>query len=304
MKKFAVAATIAAGVLTLSACSSDSEENSKAVVETKSGEVTKEEFYEALKDQNGEAVLQQLVMEEVLSDNYEVTKEEVNKELENMKEQYGEQFDMILQQNNFKSEEDFKDMLRLSLLQEKAAMEDVEVSEEEMKDHYNKMKTQVQASHILVDNEDTAKKVKQQLEDGADFKKLAEKFSTDKASLENGGDLGFFGPGEMTAKFEDAAYALEEGEISEPIKTEFGFHIIKKTGEKKAEDVGSFEEEKDTIKRQLASKKIDQTKLQAKMDKMMENANIKVKDEDFKGLFDKPEQPAQGDSGSKEDAQG
>ncbi|WP_028781955.1 peptidylprolyl isomerase [Thalassobacillus devorans] len=304
MNKFAVAATLAAGVLTLSACSSDSKDTSEAVVETKSGEVTKEEFYEALKDQNGEAVLQQLVMKEVLSDNYEVTEKEVNKELENMKEKYGKQFDMILKQNNFKSEEDFKDMLRLSLLQEKAAMEDVEISEKEMKDYYEKMKTQVKASHILVDNKDTAKKVKQQLEDGADFQELAKKFSTDKASLKNGGDLGFFGPGEMTAKFEDAAYALEKGEISEPIKTEFGYHIIKKTGEKKAEDVGSFEEEKDTIKRQLASKKIDQTKLQAKMDKMIENANIKVKDEQFKGLFDKPEQPAQGDSGSKEDAKG
>ncbi|WP_085506884.1 peptidylprolyl isomerase [Thalassobacillus devorans] len=294
MKKFAVAATLAAGVLTLSACSSDAEDNSEVVVETSGGDITKEQFYEALKDQNGEAVLQQLVMSEVLSANYEVSEEEVDKELEQMKEQYGDQFEMILQQNNFKDEEDFKDTLRLSLLQEKAAMEDVEVAEDEMQAYYDKMKTEVEASHILVEDEETAKDIKKQLDDGADFAELAKEHSTDPGSGEKGGELGFFSTGEMTAKFEDAAYDLEVGEISEPIETEFGFHIIKKTDEREAEDVGSFEEEKDTIKRQLASEKVDQQELQAKMDKMMEDAEIDVKLDEFEGLFDKPEQPAEG----------
>ncbi|MFD1017751.1 peptidylprolyl isomerase [Thalassobacillus hwangdonensis] len=298
MKKFAIAATVAAGVLTLSACSSDAEKDSEAVVETKAGDVTKEEFYQEMMNKHGEQVLQEMVLTEVLSENYEVTDKEVNKEVDQLKEQYGEQFPMLLQQNGFKDEEDFKKTIRLSLLQEKAATEGVEISEEEMKQYYERMKTEVRASHILVEDEETAKEVAQKIEDGGDFAKLAEEYGTD-GTAQQGGDLDFFGPGQMTAKFEEAAYALEKGEVSEPIETEFGWHIIKKTDERKIEDVGSYEEEKEEIERTLTSQKVDQAKVQEKIDKMMDEAEIDVKIEQFEDLFDKPAQNAgQSEDGS------
>ncbi|MBM7554129.1 peptidylprolyl isomerase [Thalassobacillus pellis] len=292
MKKFVIAATIAAGALTMSACSSNGD--SEVVVETKSGDVTKEEFYEALKNKYGEGILQQLVMKEVLSGKYEVSDEAVQKEVDKLKEQYGDQFEMVLQQSGFKDVEDFKETIRLSLLQEKAAMEDMDISEKEMKDYYEKMKTEVKASHILVKDKETAQKVMEELENGAEFSELAKEYSTDTATAKKGGDLGFFSAGEMTPKFENAAYALKKGEVSEPVKTEFGYHIIKKTDERKAEDVGSFEEEKDDIKRQIVSKKIDQQKLQKKMDKLMKEAEIDVKIEEYKNLFEQKKQPAEG----------
>jgi len=85
--------------------------------------------------------------------------------------------------------------------------------------------SEVRASHILVDDEKTAKKIKADIDAGADFKKLAKKHSK-CPSGEQGGDLGFFGKGQMVKEFEDAAFSLAVGVVSQPVKTEFGYHLI------------------------------------------------------------------------------
>ncbi|MBN9655858.1 peptidylprolyl isomerase [Halobacillus sp. GSS1] len=291
MKKIAITAALAASVFTLSACSSNADE-SEAVVETNGGEVTKEEFYQELKSQYGEQVLQTLVMKEVLANNYEVSDEEVNKELDTIKEQYGDNFENILQQNGFADEEAFKETIRMSLLQEKAASEGIEISAEEMKNYYDRMKTEVQASHILVSDEETAKEVKEKIDNGEDFGELAAEYSSD-GSAQQGGKLGWFGPGEMVAEFEDKAYELEPGEISEPVQSQFGYHIIKVTDKRDKEDIKPYEEMKDEIKRTLTSQKVDQAELQKKMDELMQNSEIDVKLEEFEGLFDKEEAPVE-----------
>ncbi|ELK47654.1 peptidylprolyl isomerase [Halobacillus sp. ACCC02827] len=287
MKKIVISAALAASVLTLSACSSDADE-SEAVVKTKDGEVTKEEFYQELQNQAGEQVLNQLVLEEVLKSNYEVSDEEVDKELQKIKDQTGDQFEDLLKQSNIKDEDEFKETLRLSLLQEKAATEDIEVKEEEVKEYYDRMKTELQASHILVEDEETAKEVEQKLADGGDFAELAKEYSTD-TSAESGGELGWFGPGQMVEEFEDAAYGLEKGEVSDPVQTSYGFHIIKLTDTREVEDVGSYEDEKAEIERTLKSSKLDQAAIQEKMDQIIEDANPDVKIDQFKDLFDKEE---------------
>lgn len=84
---------------------------------------------------------------------------------------------------------------------------------------------QVKASHILVEGEETAKKLKAELDAGADFAKTAKKHSL-CPSGKSGGDLGFFGRGQMVKEFDDAAFALSVGVVSKPIKTEFGYHLI------------------------------------------------------------------------------
>ena len=91
--------------------------------------------------------------------------------------------------------------------------------------------TQVRASHILVDNKDKAQNIKQQLDNGKDFKQLA-KEASDCPSSEKGGDLGFFSKGDMVKPFERKVFSMDVGDVSKPVKTEFGFHIIKKTDEK------------------------------------------------------------------------
>ncbi len=87
----------------------------------------------------------------------------------------------------------------------------------------------VRASHILVDKLKLAQEIREDLYDGADFGKLAQKYSTCSSS-KKGGDLGIFGRGDMVPEFERAVYKLKVGEISDPIKTQFGYHIIKRTG--------------------------------------------------------------------------
>ncbi|MFC7320176.1 peptidylprolyl isomerase [Halobacillus campisalis] len=286
MRKRIVTTLLAAGILTLSACSSEGD--SEAVVETSGGEITKEEFYEELKKTSGEQVLQQLVMNEVLGENYEISDEEVEKELEGLKEQYGDQFDMVLQQSGFADEDEFKETIRLSLLQEQAAAENVDITEEEMKAYYERMKNEVEASHILVEDEETANEVKDKLDNGESFEDLASEYSTD-GSAEQGGELGFFGPGAMDPDFEDAAYGLEVDQVSDPVQTQFGYHIIKVTDKREVEDVESYEDSKDEIKRTLVSQKVDQEELQAQLDQLMEEAEIDVKIEEYEDLFEQPE---------------
>jgi parvulin-like peptidyl-prolyl isomerase len=91
------------------------------------------------------------------------------------------------------------------------------------------MSTKVKASHILVEKQSQALKVLEELKAGADFRELAKKYST-CPSGKKGGDLGQFGRGQMAREFEQAAFALKTGQVSEPVKTQFGYHIIKRTG--------------------------------------------------------------------------
>ena len=94
------------------------------------------------------------------------------------------------------------------------------------------MAEEVRARHILVDNEEHAKQVKLELErSDKSFAEMAEEKSEGPSS-KDGGDLGFFSRGEMVPPFEKKAFNMDTGEVSEPVKTEFGWHLIKKEDER------------------------------------------------------------------------
>lgn len=297
MKKLAFAAIITAGTLTLAACTNN-EADSEVVVESEAGDITKEDFYEKLKSRNGEAILEEMITIKVLENNYEVTEEDVNAEIQSMKDTYGDQYDSIIEQN-FGSEDELREIIRISLLQEAAIAEDIEITEEDLEEEYNRQNTEIEAQHILVADEDTANEVKQKLDEGEDFAELAKEYSTD-GSAEDGGDLGYFSTGEMVPEFEEAAYNMEVDEISGPVQSQFGFHIIKVNDIRdKEESIGKFEDVKEDLRRELLTKRMDVTKVQEKMDSLIEDAKVDIKIDEFKDLLEKPETEDQGSEEAK-----
>lgn len=110
---------------------------------------------------------------------------------------------------------------------------------------------EVNADHILVKTEAEAKAIRERVVKGEDFNKLAAELSIDPSAKENKGNLGFFARGAMVAEFETAAFNMKPGEISQPIKTEYGYHIIKVLEKKSA----VYEDVKDSIVEQLTNEK-------------------------------------------------
>ncbi|HAM53642.1 MAG TPA: hypothetical protein DCP92_24220 [Nitrospiraceae bacterium] len=140
-------------------------------------------------------------------------------------------------------------------------MEDkAKVSDKEVKDYYDAHKSEfaangkVRASHILVKTEDEANKIYDQLRKGGDFAKIAREKSIDTASAKNGGDLGFFSRGQMVPEFEKVAFTLKKGEVSRPVKTPYGYHIIKVT-DKQEGTVMDFDKVKDILTQKMTAEK-------------------------------------------------
>jgi foldase protein PrsA len=90
------------------------------------------------------------------------------------------------------------------------------------------MANKIKCSHILVQKQSEALAILERLKKGESFANLASALSIDKGSGKRGGDLGYFGRGMMVKPFEETAFKLEKGQMSEPVKTEFGYHIIKR----------------------------------------------------------------------------
>jgi peptidyl-prolyl cis-trans isomerase C len=137
-----------------------------------------------------------------------------------------------------------------------------------------KPEQEVHARHILVATEAEAKDVAERLKQGEDFAALAKEKSKDAGA--EGGDLGFFTRGQMLKPFEDAAFALDVGEISEPVQTQFGWHIIK-VEEKRDQQLPSFDQVKEAIISQLV-----QAKVQEVVTGLRDAAKIEVVDPELK----------------------
>jgi peptidyl-prolyl cis-trans isomerase C len=162
----------------------------------------------------------------------------------------------------------------------------IKISNKEMKKYYDDntelfMKDdQVRARHILVNSEEEASEIINKLSEGASFQVLARENSIDPGSKNNGGDLGWFAKGQMVAPFENAAFSLKKGEYTKmPVKTQFGFHIIKVEDTKEPEEV-SFEEAKEEIEMYLK-----QTAQKEALDKLITEAETSIQVEDFSEQF-------------------
>lgn len=133
-------------------------------------------------------------------------------------EQSAAWFRAMEEQSGF-TEQDFRRLLETSLYREKLA--------EAIGSTVPTMTEQIRARHILLATREEAEKALSRLKNGEDFATLAQELSTDTATKDQGGDLGWFPRGKMVAEFEEAAFALQPGQISEIVESQFGFHIIK-----------------------------------------------------------------------------
>jgi len=173
---------------------------------------------------------------------------------------------LLFQEAKKKGIENSKDVKRLLkkveeeiIIQEfldKEISDRVEVTDAEIEKYYGENKNnymepvKIKASHILVDSEILATKIIGDIKEGADFAELAKEYSLDIPTKAKGGDLGYFDKGTLLAEFEEACDRLGVGEISEVVKTDLGYHVIKILDKKEAE-LKTLEDVKDDIKREL-----------------------------------------------------
>ncbi len=140
--------------------------------------------------------------------------------------------------------------------------------------------TELKARHILVETQDKAKEIVEEIAHGADFAAMALKHSKDPGSRENGGSLGYFARGQMVPQFEEVAFRLEKGDVSQPVQTQFGWHIIK-VDDKRARKVPEFDTVKGQVKAALVHKRA-----QAIVQKLRETARIDYVDPSIKAQIE------------------
>ncbi|MBF1299875.1 MAG: peptidylprolyl isomerase [Parvimonas sp.] len=204
-----------------------------------------------------------------------VTEEEVNESLSKVKEQLGDKFNEELEKAKLTEDElkyKIEDNLYSSKFQtwfaENYAPTDEEVAEKYKGSDFDG--PQINASHILVETEEDAKKVKSRLDAGEKFEDVATEVSKDPSVKNNKGVLGTFTKGIMVQEFYDAAVKLKVGEISEPVKTKFGYHIIKLN--EIVEDYSQFTDES----KKLISQKLKQKILSEKFKTEFESIQKEV----------------------------
>ncbi len=240
---------------------------SEVVAKVGSESLTRDDLYTFFVEQNGEAALDTLITKNLINQEVEkekilITSEEIDEELQDLITSYGgeETFEQQLATSGL-TQDDIKEDIKVNLQIEKMLQPQIEITEEEMQTYFDENKDsfaqtkQVEASHILVEDEETATEVKEKLNNGEDFAELAKEYSTDTASVESGGALGFFGEGSMVPEFEEAAFSMKVDEISEPVKSDYGYHIIKVTDIQEAAEA-NFEKSKEEIRGILIDEKI------------------------------------------------
>ncbi len=242
-------------------------------------EIVQEELLENM-------IREKLIVEYVKDSGYEVPEADVQEAYDNFEEvletdaetkafydemNFGEDFIKNQIESQFIAEE-FNAMIR----------SEIEADSETLEGLYETETVLVSASHILFNDDATMKLVQGKIEAGEDFAELATEYSQDPGSASNGGSLGYFPRGKMVPEFEDVAFGLAVGEISEPVQSQFGYHIIKIDDVqtiKDLEETGASEEEIsvykqsiiDSLSQKAYAEKVSALVDAAKVERFLEN---------------------------------
>ncbi|MCC7430281.1 peptidyl-prolyl cis-trans isomerase [bacterium] len=252
------------------ACNPKEDENILATIDTY--KVTKEEFYQRLDIFKG------------------LSEERKREEFESIVEKYAEivyglqigiEKDVTVKTVTGKN-------LKMQLANDELYRDELSkfITEPELQDLYEKRKFKVNAAHILVASKEKAQEIRNKIINGEDFGKLAKENSLDTTTAKTNGEIGEFVWGEMVAVFEDSVFAMEVGELSEPVKSDYGFHIIKLLS-KNPNPQKPFDEERTKLVEALLKIKSFQINfaLEELKNKLYEPAQIKINVENLEKYF-------------------
>ena len=293
------------------------ENGKEKVVSFNKGGIAVDELYDEMKESIGFNTLINMIDKQIANEKYEETDDEktyISSQINNAKAYYEyiyknqyASFDAYIKDYyGAANESELQEIFRLSYRRNQLVKDYIKgnIKDSEIEDYFNnKYLGDIEASHILItanytdsatDEEKkkaedealkTAKEVIKKLNDGGDFAALAKEYSKD-GSADNGGVLGRFGQGDMVAEFESAAYKLEVGKYTkEPVKTQFGYHIILKT---KDYGKGELKDAKDKIVETLLNEKLnsDSDIVYKTLIDVREDYGLKIEDTYLKEQYD------------------
>lgn len=302
-------------VLTLlSGCGNTSLKDGEEVVASIDGKkYTAEELYEKMVSQAGSTVLINMIDEYILNKEYETDEDAetyAESSIESYRssyESYGQDFNEVLENAGYKNEDAFKEELILEYKKKLVAESYVkeEITDDEIESYYNdSIYGDIEAKHILISPEtdddmtdeekeaaekkakEEAEKLIKKLDKGEDFEKLAKKYSDDEGTKENGGALTVT-YGDVVDEFWDATYKLKDGKYtSEPVKSEYGYHIIYRES---AKDKPKLSEVKEDIIDSLVEEKLekDSTLQDKAMVAIRKEYKLNIKDKTIKKAYNK-----------------
>ena len=229
---------------------------------------TRAMFDEFRADYLEQRALELVLLDEAQARGIEVTDEDLDAQLEQIRAGFEsqEEFETLLREAGFTGEAHLRDVIRETETVQRtveAIQADIEVTDEEVERWYAENQEQLQqgeevcARHILVETEEEAQALLQELEGGVDFSELAQEHSTDPGSGARGGDLGCFGRGMMVPPFEEAAFGAATGEVAGPVESQFGFHLID-VYERQEAGVIPLEEVREDIRDQVAQERLNE----------------------------------------------
>jgi len=302
MKKILLG-SIAGTSLFLASCGSSPE-----VASTEDGRIRQDDLYERMKTTPaqsggtyGELILQTMLIEDALASQYsdQVSDDEVQSRLDSTAESYGgsDQFQQALQQTGMETST-VENTVRTNLYLREAVKANTDISDQEIQDFYDQSIPEgTNVSHILVEDEQTANDLINQLNDGADFATLAQENSIDQGTAQNGGEMELQS-GQMVPEFEDAAMQLSEGDVTqEPVQTQYGYHIIKMNEKPEKQPLEEVRDQaiNDYVEQELVT---DPQVVNEVIMTVMQNANVQIADEELQGAIEPFMQQQQQQTGS------
>ena len=301
MKKFKKAilpVALSISVIGLAGCSS----GGTKYISSKAGDVTEKDIVESIGANQLSKAATSMMIQKVLLDKYKnkIDEKVIDEQLKKAQEQYGgkDKFEQILKQQGFTLDK-YKDGLKVKAAQTLMINEYAGITEDKIKESYEKNKHQYHLAHVLISvksnsnpnglSDEEAKKkaeeVLKKVKDGGDSASLAKEYSNDTENASSGGDLGWSSKEntKFVSEFSNAAYSLNKDQVSDVVKTPFGYHIIKVLDEKDA----TFEEMKATLAEKAAEEAVkkDSTVVSKALKKLFEEYNVKSDNSDVEAYI-------------------